>query len=113
VHDPCYFGPARASDIIVLDTPRGDLIEVSSSSYGLSLSLNTGSHPDEGIEAVPGGSSSLSIGELWPGIDQLDEVGPEGTSMIPVQDPLRDQVSHCCVHPRGSRRMGGGSSRVD
>jgi hypothetical protein len=45
----CYFGPTQASNIIILDTPRGDLIEVLSSSYDLSLfSLKAGSHPDEG-----------------------------------------------------------------
>jgi hypothetical protein len=37
------------SDVIVLDTPRGDLIEISSSSYELSIfSLRAGSHHDEG-----------------------------------------------------------------
>jgi hypothetical protein len=30
----------------------------------------------------PGGQSSVSIGELWPGINQLDEAGHEGTSAI-------------------------------
>jgi hypothetical protein len=34
---PCGSGPAQASDIIVLDTPHGDLIDLSLSSYGLSL----------------------------------------------------------------------------
>jgi hypothetical protein len=29
---------------------------------------------------MPGGSSSVSIGELLPGIDQFDEVGPYGSS---------------------------------
>jgi hypothetical protein len=45
-----------ASDVIVLDTPRGYLIEVSSSSYGLSFfSLKAGSHHDEGAGPHPGG----------------------------------------------------------
>jgi hypothetical protein len=30
-------GPAQASDVMILDTHRGDLVEISSSSYGLSL----------------------------------------------------------------------------
>jgi hypothetical protein len=46
---PCHFGPAWTSDIIILDTPRGDLNEISSSSYGLLLfSSKADSHPDEG-----------------------------------------------------------------
>jgi hypothetical protein len=76
---------------VILDTPRGDLIEVSSSSYVLSLfSSKASSHTNEGTGAMPRGSSSISIGELWPGIDQLDEVGPEGTSTVPAQDLRRD-----------------------
>jgi hypothetical protein len=35
-----------------------------------------GSHPSEGAGAALDGSSSVSIGELWHVIDQLDEVGP-------------------------------------
>jgi hypothetical protein len=34
---PCGSGPAQTLDIIVLDTPYGDLNDLSSSSYGLSL----------------------------------------------------------------------------
>jgi hypothetical protein len=33
----CHFSPVRASDIVILGTPRGDLIDVSLSSYDLSL----------------------------------------------------------------------------
>jgi hypothetical protein len=65
VQGPCYFGPTRTSDIIILDTPRGDLNEISSSSYDLSFfSSKAGSHLDEGAGATPGGSSSVSVGEL-------------------------------------------------
>jgi hypothetical protein len=53
------------------------------------FSLKAGSHPDKGVRATSGGSSSVSVGELWPGIDQLDEVGPEGTSAVSVQDQWR------------------------
>jgi hypothetical protein len=41
------------------------------------------------VRATSGGSSSVSVGELCPGIDQLDEVGPEGTSAVSVQDQWR------------------------
>jgi hypothetical protein len=47
-----------------------------------------------------GWSSSVSIGELWLGIDQLFEVGPEGTSVVSVQDPRRDRSLHPLVDPR-------------
>jgi hypothetical protein len=68
---------------MVLDTPQGDLADISSSSYGLSLfSSKDGSHHDEGVVAAPRGSSSVSIGELWPDIDRLDEAGPEGASTV-------------------------------
>jgi hypothetical protein len=53
----CYFGPAQASNIVILDTLRRDLIEVSSSSYDLSLfSSKAGSLHDEGMRATSGGS---------------------------------------------------------
>jgi hypothetical protein len=39
------------------------------------------------------GSSSVSVGELWPRIDKLDEVGPVGTSAVPMQDRQRDLPS--------------------
>jgi hypothetical protein len=62
--------PVQASNIIILDTPRGDFIEVSSSSYNLSLfSSKTGSHHDGGAGATPRESLSVSIGDLWPEID--------------------------------------------
>jgi hypothetical protein len=72
---------------MVLDTPQGDLVEISSSSYGLSLfSSKDGSHHDEGAGAAPRGSSSVSIGELWLDIDRLDEAGPEGASTVSGQN---------------------------
>jgi hypothetical protein len=71
---------------VLLDTPRGDLIEVASSSYDLSpFSLKAGSPPIEGVRAAPGESSSVSNGELWPGIDLLDESGLMGISTILTQ----------------------------
>jgi hypothetical protein len=46
---------------------------------------------------VPAGSSSISIRELWPSIDQLDEAG---------------QASHSLVNFRGSKGTGEGTSRA-
>jgi hypothetical protein len=65
MQDSCSFSCTQASDIVILDIPRGDLVEISSSSYGLSsFSLNAGSRRAEGARAVPGRSSSVNIGEL-------------------------------------------------
>jgi hypothetical protein len=90
-----------------LDHRRDALIEVSSSSYVLSLfSSKDGSALDEGAGATPSESSSASVGELWPGIDLLDEASLGGTS-------AGDQVSPSHADPRGSSGMGEGSSRVE
>jgi hypothetical protein len=94
----------------VLDTPRCDLIEVSSCSYGLSLfSLRAGSHHDEGVEATPEVSSSISMGELWRGFDRLDETGPEVTFALALWSLLRDPPLHSSMR-LGSSRAGKGAS---
>jgi hypothetical protein len=61
---------------------------------------------------VPGGSSSVSIGELWLGINQLDEVGLEGASALPAWSPRRGQESPSLADLRGSRRKCKGSSHA-
>jgi hypothetical protein len=56
---------------VILYTTGGDLIEALSSSFDLSLfSLKAGSHHDKNAGATTGGrgASSVSIGELWPGM---------------------------------------------
>jgi hypothetical protein len=77
------------------------------------FSLKAGSHPDKGVRATPGGSSSVSVGELWPEIDQLDEVVPEGTSAVSVQDQRRDPSSRSYAGPQGSGGLNEVSSRTD
>jgi hypothetical protein len=77
------------------------LSDLSSSSYGLSLfSSKAGSHPGENVGDVVNLSSSVSTGELWPEIDQLDEVSPGDTSMTVAQNHGGDQALHsylsCC-----------------
>jgi hypothetical protein len=72
-----------------------------------------GSHLDEGAGAAPGGSSSVSVGELWLGIDQLDEVGPEGTSAVLVQDQRRNPPLHSRAGPQGLRELDEVSSRAN
>jgi hypothetical protein len=72
-------------DIICADTPSGEVAE-KSSSYGLSI-FSSRAHP-EGAEivAVESEGSSLSIGELWPDIDKLDEIGHEDASVVHTHD---------------------------
>jgi hypothetical protein len=79
---------------MILDTPHDDCVEISSSSYGLSLFLSkTGSHHDEGVGATLEESPSVSIGELWPGIDRLDDAGPEGIAMAAASNLQRSSGS--------------------
>jgi hypothetical protein len=56
-----------------VDTPSGEPVEMSSS-YDLPI-FSSGADP-EGVEivAVASRGSSLSIRELWPDIDKLDEI---------------------------------------
>jgi hypothetical protein len=63
-----------------LDTPSCEANEISSSCNLSVFSSKAGSQRDEGAGVAPGGSSSASIGKLWPGIDELDEICREGTS---------------------------------
>jgi hypothetical protein len=101
-------------DIIIFDIPRRDVTAVSSSSYGLSLfSSKVGSHPEENAGATPSESSSVSVGELWPGIDVSDEVGLEGISAVPAQELLGGEMLHPHEDIQGSGRKGQGSLCVD
>jgi hypothetical protein len=80
-------------DIICLDTPSGEVVEISSS-YDLSVfSSGVGSPHAEGVGATPAGSSP-SIEELWPDIDKLDEINQEDTSAVHIREvALRDSES--------------------
>jgi hypothetical protein len=94
------------SDIIVLDTPSGEVIEISSSSCNRSIfSSKAGSQCDEGAGAMPGGSSCVSIGELWPEINKLDETGREGTSIGSCQEEAPPRPSS--VQPVRGTNEGG------
>jgi hypothetical protein len=91
---------------MILDTPHGDLVEISSSSYGLLLfSSKVGSRHDAGAGVIPGGSSSISIGELWPDIDKLHEAGHERTSMISMWSLWGHPALHCQSGSRGLKRI--------
>jgi hypothetical protein len=92
-------GPVWDLDVTVLDTPQGDVIEISSSSYGLSLfSLKAGSHRDEGVGAAQRESYSVSVGDLWPEIDSLDVTCREGTSVTAMRGHLEDPA--LLIQPR-------------
>jgi hypothetical protein len=92
-------------NVIILNTPHGYLIKISSSSYELSIfSLKTGSHHDEGTGAVRGESSSVSIGGLWREINNLDEASCEGTSSTATQNHREDPASHPLSNSGGSKR---------
>jgi hypothetical protein len=82
---PSGFGPARGLDIICLDTPSGEAVEISSS-YDLSIfSPGAGSPHAEGVGATPAWSSP-SIRELWPDIDKLDEINCEDTFAVHIHE---------------------------
>jgi hypothetical protein len=72
-------------DVIDLTTPSGEVIEISSSCDLSIFSLKVDPQCVEGGGGVPEGSLSASIGELWPDIEKLDEIGlsieslPEGS----------------------------------
>jgi hypothetical protein len=111
VQDPCCSGSVQASDIIVLDTPCRDSCDLSSSSYGLShFSSNADSHPGEGAKAVPDELLSLSVGYLWPGIDQLDDIDPKDASAALAQNREWDRVPHCYTGSHEVTRMGDSSN---
>jgi hypothetical protein len=70
-------------DIICVDTPSGKVAEMSSS-YDLSIFSSRADPKCVKIVEVVSGGSSLSIGELWPDIDKLDEIRHEDTSIVHI-----------------------------
>jgi hypothetical protein len=46
------------------------------------FSTEVGSHHDVSTRAMPGGSPSISTGDLWPNIDKLGKANHEGTSTV-------------------------------
>jgi hypothetical protein len=73
--------PVWDLDVIYVDTPSGEVLEVSSSCI-LSI-FSSGADPQcaKGIEVTPEGSSGMSIRELWPDIDKLDEINHIGVPL--------------------------------
>jgi hypothetical protein len=97
--------------IIVLDTPSREAIEISSCSCDLSIfSSKASSQCDKGTEAAPRGSSSASMGKLWPDVDKLDEISREGSSGRDQRGVLRERCyvpsvmgTGSCVMPAARR----------
>jgi hypothetical protein len=79
VQVPHGSGPAWDFDVIDLDTPGVGVIKISSSCDLSVFSSQVDPHRAEGGGDVAEGSSSPSIGELWPDIDKLDEVNRRAT----------------------------------
>jgi hypothetical protein len=76
-------GSTRVRDfaVIDLDMPRAGVIEISSSCDMSVFALHVDTCRIEGVGDAPEGSSSLSIGELCPDIDKLDEINHRATFM--------------------------------
>jgi hypothetical protein len=90
--------------VIVLNTPRGDFIEISSSSYELPIfSSKAGSQHNKGAVAVQRESSSVSVGNLWPEIDSLDEASRDGTSVTATRCHLRNSSFRLQLGSGGSK----------
>jgi hypothetical protein len=67
-------------DVICLNTPSGEVVEVSSS-YDMSIfSSKTDAPFTEGGGNAPEGPSSVSVGEFWAEMDMMDEISHGGTS---------------------------------
>jgi hypothetical protein len=80
----------RVSDVIILDTPHGDLIAISSSSYKLSpFSSKAGFGHIVGVGAAPEKSSSVSIDDLWPGINSARGTNAERSERRVEAERLR------------------------
>jgi hypothetical protein len=84
----------RDLSVVVLDTPSIEVIKISSSFDLSTFSSRVDSWCDEGAGVAPEGSSSVSIGELWPNIDKLDEINGGGGSVESILGNVpRDQSS--------------------
>jgi hypothetical protein len=68
-------------DVICLDAPSGEVVEVSSSYDLFVFSPKTDAQFAEGCGNALEGSSSVSIRELWAEMDMMDEISHGGTSI--------------------------------
>jgi hypothetical protein len=88
-----------------LDTSRGDFIEISSSSYNLSLfSSKSSSNHDGGVGAALRESSSMSIGDLWLEINSSRGADYEGAFMTATCGHLEILMSRPLSGAEGSKK---------
>jgi hypothetical protein len=66
-------------NVIDLDTPSAGVIEISSSCDLSVFPSQANPHHTLGGGSTPEGPSSMSIGELWPYIDELGEINARAT----------------------------------
>jgi hypothetical protein len=90
-------------DIICVDTPSGEVAE-KSSFYDLSIFPSEADPECAEIVAVASRSSSLSIGDLCPHIDKLDEIQREDTSIVHTREvSIHGRKSTASVEKAGTR----------
>jgi hypothetical protein len=88
-----------------LDTPRGDFIEISSSSYDLLLfSSKASSDHDRGVGAAPRGASNMSVGDVWPEIDSSHDTDCEASFATAMRNHLEASTSCPLLGARGSKK---------
>jgi hypothetical protein len=106
-------------DVICVDTPSGEVAK-KSSSYDLSIFSSRADSQGAEVIVVASEDSSPSIVELWPNIDELDEIRCEDTSAVHTYDVSvrgrRSTVSArnpCVKAGRRSRCKGGKALLMD
>jgi hypothetical protein len=103
-------------DVIYVGTPSGEVVEVSSSCDLFIFSSGADSQHAEGIEVTSEGLPIMSIAELWPDIDKLDEINHGGVSAINIPEVmLREKKSWTSVEKtnKPARCRGKGASLND
>jgi hypothetical protein len=89
-------------DAICLDTPSGEVVEVSSSCDLSVFSPKTDAQFAEDSGNAPEGSSNVSIEELWAKMDMMDEISRGGNSAKNVpRNAHREQRSLPSVEKTG------------
>jgi hypothetical protein len=93
--------------------PSGEVVEVSSS-CDLSI-FSSGADPqrDEGVGVTHEGLSSMSIRELWPDIDKLDEIDGGDTSAVNIAEvTLHEKKSLASIKKANKHARRGGKGAL-
>jgi hypothetical protein len=102
-------------DIICVDTPTGEALEISST-YNLSIFSSGADSWSVKVVTAMCDNSSLSVVELWPDIDKLDNPSCGDTSVVRMRDTMiRGKRSNALVEDasRRSRHEGKWDSLSD